>query len=214
MKLNILFIIVLLLSSCKASNSNNKSIVANPSADTTSLVSGQNNLSRMNKYPPIALFNNDLIGLSIKDSLSSDILKRYQIDFYSECMCDATSLLIDTITDKLYLYNYCSFGTPPNTEDIYYEYAIDKVQALEEEVVLFLNNGIIINRTEQQVEYNKDSLPRDFIISIVKVNEFPIYQLKVVDGELPSSYIGSRMNEFFTYKVDKIKKYDCGDFDG
>lgn len=143
------------------------------------------------------LFNRELIGLSIKNNKKSKTgEKKYWIDIYSNCVCDAPSLLIAKEQKEMYLYNYCSNSIPPNSKEPFYKYFIEEILLIEKLVRVKVSNQ------DNEV----------IVFSFKKLNE-DIYELDF-EGDIPSEYIGARVNKFFTPSPENFEEEDCDDFEG
>ncbi|AUC76327.1 hypothetical protein [Olleya sp. Bg11-27] len=134
------------------------------------------------------LFNTPLIGLSLKKD------KKYWIDFKTICMCDSPSLLLNAITSKAYLYNYCRLDIPPKNKEPFLEYKIDKIIKTNQELKI-----VIESESNLILKFNK--------------TENDVYNL-VIDGEFSTDYIGNTISSFFTPNPNSFEKEDCGDFEG
>ena len=140
------------------------------------------------------LFNKELIGISIKKGEKNK--RKYWIDFYSICMCDSPSIFIDKENNKVYLYSYCRDYLPPNKKEFFFEYFINKMILKKNKTEISIKNNELGNLIFKFIELEND-----------------VYELKV-EGDLPTNYIGSRINAYFTTKPSKFEKEDCGGFDG
>ena len=130
-------------------------------------------------------------------------------------MCDAPSIFMDKNQNKVYLFNYCKSSIPPNNEEIFYAYSIEKVEEKERNIRLYLSGFEINNLAEKQEQEIPDESFKSLVFEFHEVgNAVGLYQLNLIEGKFPTDYIGSRLNEYFTFVPNKFKTEDCGDFEG
>lgn len=159
------------------------------------------------------LYNTELVGLCVKDLKKTNPHGKYWIDFNSACMCDSPSFYIDTKKNKIYFFSYCKNELPPNKIEVYYEYNIEKIISIKGKVSVFLNEGKILNVISQKSDFNDELIPSVYVLNFFKIENTPIYKLEI-EGNLPTAYIGARVNGYFTPTPSKFEIEDCGDFDG
>jgi len=145
------------------------------------------------------IFNQKLIGLTIKKKKETNDNKRYWVDFSAACMCNSPSIYIDEKFKKLIIFNYCDNGTPPNDLEQSFEYIIYKIENDETSISIHSKNKNDIN----------------LVLKFNKISNSQIYRLQIM-GRFPDSYVGSKLNEYFITKsnIYNFEIEDCGDFDG
>lgn len=160
------------------------------------------------------LLKQELIGLGVKDSLTTNVFKKYWIDFNSICYPTALSLYIDISKNKIYAYDYSFYFQKK-------EFSIKEVNIL---YIFYVNNLIVnkntftfkINKIEHMFLQENESIKYDSIeLILTKFDTLPIFHLKI-NEQKDSYYSNSLRYKTYIFKSieEKFEREDCGDFDG
>ncbi|WP_128755294.1 hypothetical protein [Aquimarina sediminis] len=162
-------------------------------------------------YP---ILDKELIGLGVRDSLATDVFKRYWVDFNAICYPSAFSLYIDASAKKIYAYDYsfCFEGKNFSIQDLSLSYIfhIESYQEVQGNYRFKINKVEHLYSGEEVIQLDKIQ------ISFSKVNLVnQIYKLKIKESE-EAHYSNILRYNIYAFKSieNKFEKEDCGDFDG
>lgn len=162
-------------------------------------------------YP---ILDKELIGLGVKDSLTTDVFKKYWVDFNAICYPSALSLYIDANAKKIYAYDYSFYfeGKTFSIQDLSLSY-IFHIENYEE---VQGNYRFKINKVEHLYSGEEVIQLDEIQMSFSKVNLVnKMYKLKIKESE-EAYYSNVLRYNIYVFKSieNKFEVEDCGDFDG
>ncbi len=145
-----------------------------------------------------SILNTTLIGVAMIDEKKNTNYNNFVVDFNSGCLCNSPSFYIDTDKNQFYAINFCA---GEYSEDLEEDYLTTKIKRIEVDSVKL---QVTVSSSEQS----------NLILTFTKIKP-DIYKL-VIDGELNRDYIGIQLYNYYIpiNASQKVKKEDCGEFDG
>lgn len=177
-------------------------------------IKGDTSISTKESKKVHPILDKELVGLGIRDSLTTNVFKKYWVDFYSICYPSALSLYIDSNAKKMYAYDYSFYLEDKSfsIQDLFLSFIfhIESYQEVKGNYLFTINKVEHLYSEEKVIQLDKIQM------NFSKINPAnKIYKLKIKESE--ESYYSNilRYNIYVSKSIEnKFEKEDCGDFDG